>query len=195
MEFITLTDVDKNTIEMIKGAIESLGHTPIDIVIVGAEETRLEVNDMYILKVSLPVDIYKVMRETALAQIFSDPSLAEVWSVPPDVKPDGLAYELSLALLRRLVDVFVAKVRPDLVLERTNVEVVEGETLVSTLVRTLAVDSSVSLAVAGHMSDALRLLKKLSQHPIYKIYRQFWDFATANFKYLPIYNWLLLMYG
>lgn len=195
MEFITLTDVDKNTIEMIKSAIESLGHTPIDIVIVGAEETRLEVNDMYILKVSLPVDIYKVMQETALAQIFSDPSLAEVWSVPPDVKPDGLAYELSLALLRRLVDVFVAKVRPDLVLERTNVEVVEGETLVSTLVRTLAVDSSVSLAVAGHMSDALRLLKKLSQHPIYKIYRQFWDFATANFKYLPIYNWLLLMYG
>lgn len=195
MEFITLTDVDKNTIEMIKDAIESLGHTPIDIVIVGAEETRLEVNDMYILKVSLPVDIYKVMQETALAQIFSDPSLAEVWSVPPDVKPDGLAYELSLALLRRLVDVFVAKVRPDLVLERTNVEVVEDETLVSTLVRTLAVDSSVSLAVAGHMSDALRLLKKLSQHPIYKIYRQFWDFATANFKYLPIYNWLLLMYG
>jgi hypothetical protein len=72
--------------------------------------------------------------------------------------------------------------------------VVEGETLFHTLVRTFAVDVSASLAVAGHTSEALRLVTQLSSHPIYEKYRSFWDFATANFKFLPIYNWLMLMF-
>ncbi|MCC6031432.1 MAG: hypothetical protein LM566_00780 [Pyrobaculum sp.] len=194
MEFLILREVDEPTLKRLKELVESLGPLPIDLVIIGAEETRLEIGDVYALKVSLPLNSYKVLREVAVAHALTDPQLMEIWAVPPDVKQEELVYELSLALLNRLVDVLVARVAPTLLLERARVEVVEGETLLYTVVRTFAVDVSVSLAVAGHASEALRLVTQLSSHPIYEKYRSFWDFATANFKFLPIYNWLMLMF-
>lgn len=194
MEFLILREVDEPTLKRLKELVESLGPLPIDLVIIGAEETRLEIGDVYALKVSLPLNSYKVLREVAVAHALTDPQLMEIWAVPPDVKQEELVYELSLALLNRLVDVLVARVAPTLLLERARVEVVEGETLLYTVVRTFAVDVSVSLAVAGHASEALRLVTRLSSHPIYEKYRSFWDFATANFKFLPIYNWLMLMF-
>ena len=194
MEFLVLREVDEPTLKRLKELVESLGPPPIDLVIIGAEETRLEIGDVYALKVSLPLNSYKVLREVAVAHALTDPQLMEIWAVPPDVKQEELVYELSLALLNRLVDVLVARVAPTLLLERARVEVVEGETLLYTVVRTFATDVSVSLAVAGHASEALRLVTQLSSHPIYEKYRSFWDFATANFKFLPIYNWLMLMF-
>ena len=194
MEFLVLREVDEPTLKRLKELVESLGPPPIDLVIIGAEETRLEIGDVYALKVSLPLNSYKVLREVAVAHALTDPQLMEIWAVPPDVKQEELVYELSLALLNRLVDVLVARVTPTLLLERARVEVVEGETLLYTVVRTFAVDVSASLAVAGHASEALRLVTQLSSYPIYEKYRSFWDFATANFKFLPIYNWLMLMF-
>ncbi|MCI4447703.1 MAG: hypothetical protein JHC20_07350 [Pyrobaculum sp.] len=194
MEFLVLREVDEPTLKRVKELIESLGPPPIDLVIVGAEETRLEIGDVYALKVSLPLNSYAVLREVAVAHALTDPQLMEIWAIPPDVKQEELVYELSLALLNRLVDVLIARVAPTLLLERARVEVVEGETLLYTVVRTFATDVSVSLAVAGHVSEALRLVTQLSSHPIYEKYRSFWDFATANFKFLPIYNWLMLMF-
>jgi hypothetical protein len=194
VEFLVLREVDEPTLKRVKELVESLGPPPIDLVIIGAEETRLEIGDVYALKVSLPLNSYKVLREVAVAHALTDPQLMEIWAVPPDVKQEELVYELSLALLNRLVDVLVAKVAPTLLLERARVEVVEGETLLYTVVRTFAADVSVSLAVAGHVSEALRLVTQLSSHPIYEKYRSFWDFATANFRFLPIYNWLTLMF-
>ena len=194
MEFIVLREVDEPTLKRLKELVESLGPPPIDLVIIGAEETRLEIGDVYALKVSLPLNSYKVLREVAVAHALTDPQLMKIWAVPPDVKQEELVYELSLALLNRLVDVLIARVAPTLLLERARVEVVEGETLLYTVVRTFAADVSVSLAVAGHVSEALRLVTQLSSHPIYEKYRSFWDFATANFKFLPIYNWLMLMF-
>jgi hypothetical protein len=194
VEFLVLREVDEPTLKRLKELVESLGPPPIDLVIIGAEETRLEIGDVYALKVSLPLNSYKVLREVAVAHALTDPQLMEIWAVPPDVKQEELVYELSLALLNRLVDVLVARVAPTLLLERARVEVVEGETLLYTVVRTFAADVSVSLAVAGHASEALRLVTQLSSHPIYEKYRSFWDFATANFKFLPIYNWLMLMF-
>jgi hypothetical protein len=194
VEFLVLREVDEPTLKRVKELVESLGPLPIDLVIIGAEETRLEIGDVYALKVSLPLNSYKVLREVAVAHALTDPQLMEIWAVPPDVKQEELVYELSLALLNRLVDVLVARVAPTLLLERARVEVVEGETLLYTVVRTFAADVSVSLAVAGHVSEALRLVTQLSSHPIYEKYRSFWDFATANFKFLPIYNWLMLMF-
>jgi hypothetical protein len=194
VEFLVLREVDEPTLKRVKELVESLGPLPIDLVIIGAEETRLEIGDVYALKVSLPLNSYKVLREVAVAHALTDPQWMEIWAVPPDVKQEELVYELSLALLNRLVDVLVARVAPTLLLERARVEVVEGETLLYTVVRTFAADVSVSLAVAGHVSEALRLVTQLSSHPIYEKYRSFWDFATANFKFLPIYNWLMLMF-
>ncbi|MFN7105431.1 MAG: hypothetical protein ACK4M3_02425 [Pyrobaculum sp.] len=193
MEFIFLTEVGSKTVELVKKAIYTLGPPPIDVVIFGADVTRLETEDVFTLKVSLPLDIYQVMRETATAHALASPDLLEVWVVPHDVRPDPLAYELSQALLARVVDMLVAKASPELVVERARVEVVEGETVVQTLVKTLAVDVSISLAVAGHIGEAARLLNRLAGHPIYETYRRLWDFATANFKFLPIYNWLNLL--
>jgi hypothetical protein len=194
VEFLVLREVDEPTLKRLKELVESLGPPPIDLVIIGAEETRLEIGDVYALKVSLPLNSYKVLREVAVAHALTNPQLMEIWAVPPDVKQEELVYELSLALLNRLVDVLVARVAPTLLLERARVEVVEGETLLYTVVRTFAADVSVSLAVAGHAPEALRLVTQLSSHPIYEKYRSFWDFATANFKFLPIYNWLMLMF-
>ncbi|ACB40869.1 hypothetical protein [Pyrobaculum neutrophilum] len=191
MEIVVVGVAEEDVVRAVKEAVEALA-SPIDVVVVGAEETKLETEDVLLLKVSLPLDVYRVMREAALAKALSDPQLGEVWAVPPEVEPDELAYELSLALLRRLLDALVAERRPDLVVERARPEVVEGDTVAYTLVRTLAVDGSFSLAVAGRTSDALRLLESLSQHPIYGLYRQFWEFAAANFRFLPIYNWLIL---
>jgi hypothetical protein len=194
VEFLVLREVDEPTLKRLKELVESLGPLPIDLVIIGAEETRLEIGDVYALKVSLPLNSYKVLREVAVAHALTDPQLMEIWAVPPAVKQEELVYELSLALLNRLVDVLVARVAPTLLLERARVEVVEGETLLYTVVRTFAADVSASLAVAGHAPEALRLVTQLSSHPIYEKYRSFWDFATANFKFLPIYNWLMLMF-
>jgi hypothetical protein len=194
VEFVVLREVDEPTLKRLRELVESLGPPPIDLVIVGAEETRLEIGDVYALKVSLPLDSYAVLREVAVAHALTDPQLMEIWSIPPDVKREELVYELALALLNRLADALVARVAPELLLERVRVEVVEGETLLYTVVRTFAVDVSASLAVTGLTSEALRLVTQLSSHPIYEKYRSFWDFATANFKFLPIYNWLMLMF-
>jgi hypothetical protein len=194
VEFVILTEVDEETLRSVKELTELLGPPPIDLVVVGADETRLDVGDVYMLKVSLPIDRYKLLREVAVAHALTDPQLMEIWAVPPDVKQDEFAYELSLALLNRVVDLLVAKADPHLLLGKSRVEVIEGETLLYTIVRTFAADVSVSLAVAGYTSEALRLVTQLSSHPLYDKYRSFWDFATANFKFLPIYNWLLLMY-
>ncbi len=193
MEFMVVGEADEETLRRVKGLVESLGPPPIDLVVVGADETRLETGDIYVLKVSLPLDRYRVLREVAVAHALTDPQLMEVWAIPPGVTQDELAYELSLALLNRLADAMVAKTDPGLLLEKARVEVVEGETLLYTVVRTFAVDVSASLAVAGLTSEALRLLAQLSLHPLYEKYRRFWDFATANFKFMPIYNWLMLM--
>jgi hypothetical protein len=95
----------------------------------------------------------------------------EIWAIPPDVKQEELVYELSLALLNRLADALVARGGSEFLLERARVEVVEGETLLYTVVRTFAVDVSASLAVAGLSSEALRLVTQLSSHPIYEKYR------------------------
>ena len=150
MEFVVLREVDEPTLKRLRELVESLGAPPIDLVVVGAEETRLEIGDVYALKVSLPLDSYAVLREVAVAHALTDPQLMEIWSIPPDVKREELVYELSLALLNRLADALVARVAPELLLERARVEVVEGETLLYTVVRTFAVDVSASLAVAGH---------------------------------------------
>lgn len=191
MEIITASEAPREVITEVKKLITALGPPPIDLVIIGAQETRLEVGDMYILKISLPLNRYLVLRETALAHATADPTLAEIWSTPPELSQDPLAAELSLALLKRLLDMLVARVDPEL-LPRT-VEVVEGDTLRQTFVRTFATDTSASLAVAGHQTEALRTITQLSSHPIYQTYRRFWDFATSNFKFLPIYNWLQLL--
>ena len=195
MEVITLREVGGDVVTLVKQLIELIGPPPIDVVVIGAEETRLEPGEVQVLKVALPVDRYAVLREVAFSHALTDPQLLEIWAAPPELAADQLANELSIALLKRLLDAMVAKVDAQLVMERARPEVVEGDTLAYTLVRTLAVDVSASLAVAGRTSEALQLVTKLAGHPIYEKYRSFWDFAVANFKHLPIYNWLLLMYG
>ncbi|MEM4792632.1 MAG: hypothetical protein QXS00_06885 [Pyrobaculum sp.] len=195
MEIVTLVPVGEETLAEIRQLIESMGPSPIDVVVVGAEETRLEPSDLYVLKISVPVDKYAVLKEVAYAHAVTDPQYAEVWAAPPELAADPLAQELSLALLRRLLDALVAKVDAGLVIERARPEIVESDTLLYTLVRTLAVDASASLAVSGRVAEALQLLSRLAGHPAYEAYRKFWDFVTSNFKFLPAYNWLLLMYG
>jgi hypothetical protein len=194
-DFIITAEVREETLKRIERSIELVGPAPIDVVIVGADRTKLEIGDMIILKVSLPPDDYAIMREAATARAVTEPELIEVWAVPSGVKADELAYELSLAMLKRLVDSIVARASPELVVERARAQIVEGETLPLTLVRTLAVDVSASLAIAGRFSEAARLLALISSHPAAEIYRKFWDFVTTNFKFLPAYNWLLLMHG
>jgi hypothetical protein len=61
VEFVVLREVDEPTLKRLRELVESLGPPPIDLVIVGAEETRLEIGDVYALKVSLPLDSYKVV--------------------------------------------------------------------------------------------------------------------------------------
>lgn len=195
MEIIALAPVEEETLAEIRRLVNSMGPSPIDVVVVGAEETRLELSDLYVLRVSLPVDRYALLREVAYAHAVTDPQYAEVWAAPPELAADRLVQELSLALLRRLLDALVARVDAGLVIERARPEVVEGETLLYTLVRTLAVDASASLAVSGRITEAIQLVSRLAGHPAYEAYRKFWDFVTSNFKFLPAYNWLLLMYG
>ncbi len=191
MDFVYLREIESDVAKIVRRIVEELG-APIDVVIFGDDVTRLEVDGGFVLRISLPLDLYTVMRETATALALSDPRLMEIWTPPHELKYDELAIQLSLALLKRVVDMLVAKVRLDLVLEKAQVEVVEGETVRHTLVKTLALDASVSLAVAGYLPEALRLAARLASHPIYGIYRQFWDFTIYNFQFLPIYNWLLV---
>lgn len=157
----------------------------------GSEETKLEVEDVVVLKISTPLDRRRILREVATAHAVTDPQLIEIWGTPPEIT-DPLALELSIALFKRLVDALVAKVDYEL-LERDHIEVIEGETALYTLVRTLAEDISISLALANHADKGLRLLTTISTHPIYPLYRRLWDFAVSNFKFLPIYNWLHLI--
>jgi len=195
VEIVVLVPVSENTLREIKELIELLGSPPIDVIIVGESATKLEVGDINILKVALPLDKYKILREVAFARAVTEPELLEVWAVPQELAGDNLAYELSLALLNRLLDVLIAKADYSLVREKASVEVVEGETVAHTLIRTLAVDVSVSLAVAGYTSEASQLVAKMADHPIYNSYKRFWEFVVSNFKFMPIYNWLLLFYG
>lgn len=191
MDIVELKEIDEESRKRLLELLHSLGPPPIDVVIIGAESNRLETGDVYVLHVSLPVDPYRVLREVAVAHALTDPQLLEMWSIPPELRPDELAYELSVAMLMRVADFLVARVRPDLVVEKNSPEVVEGETLTYTIVRTLAVDISISLALAGHMGPALQILNKYSTHPAYDVYRRFWEFALSNFKFLSLYNWLL----
>ncbi|MEZ0319802.1 MAG: hypothetical protein ABWK05_07430 [Pyrobaculum sp.] len=191
MDVVESKEVDKESKRMLLELLYSMGPPPIDVVIIGAESTKLETDDVYVLHVSLPIDPYRVLREVAVAHALTDPQLLETWSAPPELKLDELAYELSVAMLMRIADFLVARVQPALVAEKNSPEVVEGETLAYTVVRTLAVDVSISLALAGHMGLALQILNKYSTHPAYDVYRRFWEFALSNFKFLSLYNWLL----
>ena len=193
MDVIWLKEVDEETRRLISELLNAYGPPPIDVVVVGAERTRLEVGDLSRLDISLPLDKYAVLREVALSHAVADPQLIEIWAIPPDVRQDELAAELSLALLLRLVDSMVAKVDFELLMARASPGVIEGDTVAYTIVRTFANDVSISLALASRLSEALQIVNRLAQHPVYQLYRQFWDFALTNFKFLPLYNWLLLL--
>ncbi|MEM4892296.1 MAG: hypothetical protein QXH63_05380 [Pyrobaculum sp.] len=192
VEFIFQQEIDEDVLNQLKSLIYTLGPPPIDIVIVGSEETKLEIEDVVVLKISTPLDRRRILKEVATAHAVADPQLIDIWGTPPDIV-DPLALELSIALFKRLVDTLVAKVDYKLVLERDYLEVIEGETVAYTLVRTFAEDISISLAMANHTEKSLRLLTTISTHPIYPLYRRLWDFAVSNFKFLPIYNWLQLI--
>jgi hypothetical protein len=62
MELVVLGETDEETLRRVRELVESLGPPPIDLVVVGGDETRFEVGDVHTLKVSLPLDRYKLLR-------------------------------------------------------------------------------------------------------------------------------------
>ena len=52
MELVVLGGTDEETLRMVRELVESLGPPPIDLVVVGGDETRFEVGDVHTLKVS-----------------------------------------------------------------------------------------------------------------------------------------------
>lgn len=117
VEFIFQQEIDEDVLNQLKSLIYTLGPPPIDIVIVGSEETKLEIEDVVVLKISTPLDRRRILKEVATAHAVTDPQLIDIWGTPPDIV-DSLALELSIALFKRLVDTLVAKVDYKLVLER-----------------------------------------------------------------------------
>ncbi|MEZ0247970.1 MAG: hypothetical protein ABWJ97_01735 [Thermoproteus sp.] len=146
----------------------------------------------YMLLVVSP-DKLSIWRELAAINALNDIEAIAVWARPEYIVGE-LAELLSMALYRRVVDLYIARRDVQLLASTFNPQDVpiEADELKRSLIYTVGLDVTISIAVAGFTSLAEELYLRAKRTPIYDIYTRFRNFVIKNFKFEYIYNYLNL---
>jgi hypothetical protein len=206
MDVIELRPVDRREVEEVLAALREFGEVPADVVLIFADRNSarelagadvegakaVESGGHYAVVVVSP-DKLSLWRELAAISALNDVDAVSIWARPEHAVGE-LAEILSAALYRRVVDLYIARRDVRLLAARFNPQdiPVEADDVRRSLVYTLALDATVSMAVAGFKSLAEELYLRARRIPIYNLYGRFRDFAIKNFKFEYIYNYLSL---
>ncbi len=144
-----------------------------------------------------------VLREVALVKIMRDPTLISLWSIPQSMK-DDVVYRISLAMLRRTVDVVIAKYETliQYLINTFNMNdlrnaLITCKPTIDCAITALALDIPLSIELAGNMGLGRSLwndaIKGIDNDFIRK-YDDFRDFVRNNFNIESAYNYLLMMF-
>ncbi|MBP1449000.1 MAG: hypothetical protein JZD41_03135 [Thermoproteus sp.] len=209
VEILALREVDDEELKAVAKLVEEFGPPPVELVVAlvddkiaeeafgisGLGSARLITGEgHYTLLVRSP-DKFSIWRELAFLEAMVDPRLMSIWSTPEQYRNEGDALALSLALLNRVADFRIAL--RDVKLLTSSFSPgdlpVDVDDLRRSLIYTLALDVTVSAALAGFSSLAEELYLKYRQIPLKDIYTRFRNFVINNFKFEPIYNYLLLL--
>nr|KJR74127.1 MAG: hypothetical protein TU35_01885 [Thermoproteus sp. AZ2] len=207
VEVLAFREVDEGEAELVMRLMREFGAPDVPVAFVDESSAELFGVDMskraarlvqrdegYLLLVRRP-DKLSIWRELALLEILEDPSTSPIWALPEDYRGREDAAALSLALLNRLIDVKVALRDAGLIASSLDPGSLplEAEDVEKSLIYTLDLDATVSLAVAGFRALAEELFLKFRRAPIYDLYSKFRNFVINNFKFEQIYNYLLII--
>jgi uncharacterized protein YcgL (UPF0745 family) len=207
VDVLELRPVDRREMEEVLAALREFGAMPVDIVLIFADRDSarelagadvetvkaIEREGHYVLVLVRP-DKLSLWRELAAISALNDVDAVSIWARPEHVGGE-LAELLSIALYRRVVDLYIARRDVQLLASSFNPQdmPVEADDVKRSLVYTLALDATVSIAVAGFRSLAEELYLRVKRVPIYNLYSRFRNFVINNFKFEYIYNYLSLI--
>lgn len=205
VDVLEFRPVDEREVEEVLALIEDFGEPPVQFTLafvdrksakelfgVDVEKARaLEGDGRFVLLIAEP-DKLSVWRELAAIRALVDVDAISVWARPEHITGE-LAELLSLALYRRMIDLYIARKDVQLLAGSFNPQdiPVELDDSRRSLVYTLGLDATVSIAVAGFSSLAEELYLRAKRSVIYDLYTKFRNFVINNFRFEYIYNYLL----
>lgn len=209
LEVVRMREVDENELRYVEELVRDFGEIPTELIVVFiSREEALDIfnisvdkvkaiksEDGYLLLVAEP-DKPSLWRELASIKAVSDPEALSIWAAPERYR-DELSQLLSMALYKRVVDLYIARKDVNIVSSLFNPSElpVEVDDVKRSLVYTLGLDATVSIAIAGFKSVAEELYMKIRRTPLYDIYTRFRNFVINNFKFEYIYNYLNILVG
>ncbi len=131
-------------------------------------------------------------RELAAINAINDPELVQIWAVPEEYAGAPMSRELSIALLRRTIDMLVAKVDPIKLASAFNpldMALFNG-TGGRHIVAALALDIPLSLEMAGLTDAGKEVYANAVKGKMPQIYEDFREFVKGTRRYVSIYNYL-----
>ncbi|MEL9990924.1 MAG: hypothetical protein QXP98_10020 [Thermoproteus sp.] len=207
MESIELRPVSEDERREVASIVESFGPISADLTVVfinrnkawelyGVKVDKAKAvateGGSYVLLVVSP-DKLSIWRELAAINALNDVDALAIWARPEYISGE-LAELLSIALYRRTVDLYIARRDVQLLASTFNPQdiPIEVDDLKRSLIYTMGLDVTISIAVAGFTSLAEELYLRVKRTPIYDIYTRLRNFAIKNFKFEYIYNYLNL---
>ncbi|MFP3236908.1 MAG: hypothetical protein RXR10_05530 [Vulcanisaeta sp.] len=144
-----------------------------------------------------------ILREVALMRIMDDPTLISRWSPPPGIS-DPLVHRVSLALLRRTVDLVIAQSQSliQYLINAFNRDEMRNllltcEPTVDCAIAALALDVPLSIEMSGNVGLGRSLWHDASKNVdngFFRKYDDFRDFVRNNFNVENTYNYLLMLF-
>ncbi len=134
-------------------------------------------------------------RELAVINAVNDPGLVQIWAVPDEYTGAPMSRELSVALLRRTVDMLVAKVDPMELprafdpLDMTLLRGARAEDMVAAL----ALDVPLSLEMAGLTDLGREVYANKVKGKVPPVYDDFREFVKRTRNYVSAYNYLSMV--
>ncbi|MGC8542804.1 MAG: hypothetical protein ACP5NQ_02585 [Vulcanisaeta sp.] len=232
IQLINIANEELNNIEkLIKWALKELGILDADVIIyitdnhnrvreaLGIEKTTHEewpikymnVEDMNIisivpdrlLQLSDETRNIMILREVALMRVMSDPTLISIWNAPPNVN-DPIIHRVSLALLRRVVDLIIAQSSSLIqhLIAAFNKDELRNilltcQSTIDCAITALALDVPLSIELSGNMGLGRALWSEVTKNvnnDFLRKYDDFRDFVRNNFNAENMYNYLLMLF-
>ena len=136
----------------------------------------------------------QLWRELAVINAVNDPELVPMWAIPEGYADAPMSRELSIALLRRTLDMLVARVDP-LALSRafdpTDMTLLQGVgDRRMGLVAALALDVPLSLEMAGFEDMGKGLYANTVKGGMPQAYEGFREFVKRTRNYVSAYSYL-----
>ena len=145
-----------------------------------------------------------VLREVTLVRVMNDPVLISMWAAPQGVS-DNAVHRVSLALLRRTIDLVIAESQSLIRFLINTFNKGELRNLLNTCkptvdcaIAALALDVPLSIELAGNVGLGRALWNDVVtglSGDFVRRYDDFRDFVRNNFNVESAYNYLVMMFG